>query len=106
MTGRFDNQKVGYFTNPLLSFSDAQQRTDKTQYITRWRMEPKPEDREAYLKGQMVEPAKPIVFTLIIQRLTNGVRTLRKVLRTGRLLLKRLVSRMRLSPRKSRTVCM
>ena len=62
MMGRFDNQKVGYFTNPLLSFSDAQQRTDKTQYITRWRMEPKPEDREAYLKGQMVEPAKPIVF--------------------------------------------
>ena len=53
MMGRFDNQKVGYFTNPLLSFSDAQQRTDKTQYITRWRMEPKPEDREAYLKGQM-----------------------------------------------------
>ena len=25
-------------------------------------MEPKPEDREAYLKGQMVEPAKPIIF--------------------------------------------
>lgn len=60
--GRFDNQKVGYFTNPLLNFSDAQQGTDKTQYITRWRMEPKPEDREAYLKGQIVEPAKPIVF--------------------------------------------
>ena len=51
MMGRFDNQKVGYFTNPLLNFSDAQQGTDKTQYITRWRMEPKPEDREAYLKG-------------------------------------------------------
>lgn len=62
MMGRFDNQKVGYFTNPLLSFSDVQQRTDKTQYITRWRMEPKPEDRETYLKGQLVEPAKPIVF--------------------------------------------
>ena len=62
MTGRFDNQKVGYFTNPLLSFSDAQQGTDKKQYITRWRMEPKPEDREAYLKGQTVEPIKPIVF--------------------------------------------
>ena len=25
-------------------------------------MEPKPEDREAYLKGKVVEPAKPIVF--------------------------------------------
>ena len=62
MMGRFDSPKVGYFTNTLLTFGDAQQRTDKTQYITRWRMEPKPEDREAYLKGKLVEPAKPIVF--------------------------------------------
>lgn len=62
MIGRLDNQKIGYFTNPLLSFSDAQQRTSKKQFITRWRMEPKPEDREDYLKGKIVEPAKPIVF--------------------------------------------
>lgn len=62
MMGRFDNQKVGYFTNPLLTFSDAQQGTTKTHYITRWRMEPKPEDRAAYLRGELVEPAKPIVF--------------------------------------------
>lgn len=33
MTGRFDNQKVGYFTNPLLSFSDAQQGTDKNNIL-------------------------------------------------------------------------
>jgi len=62
MMGRYDNQKVGYFTNPLLSFSDVQQGTDKTHFITRWRLEPKPEDREAYLSGQLVEPAKPILF--------------------------------------------
>lgn len=62
MQGRFDNQKVGYFTNPLLSFSDRQQGTDKKHFITRWRLEPKPEDREAYLSGQLVEPARPIVF--------------------------------------------
>lgn len=64
MMGRYDNQKVGYFTNPLLSFSDAQQGADKKHFITRWRLEPKPEDREAYLNGQLVEPAKPIVFYL------------------------------------------
>lgn len=62
MMGRFDNQKVGYFTNPLLSFSDDQQRSDKARFITRWRMEPKPEERDKYLKGELVEPAKPIVF--------------------------------------------
>lgn len=62
MTGRFDNPKVGYFTNSLLHFSDKQQEVDKQHFITRWRLEPKPEARQAYLKGQLVEPAKPIVF--------------------------------------------
>ena len=49
MTGRLDNARVGYFTNPLLSYSDGQQRVSKQQFITRWRLEPKPEDRERYL---------------------------------------------------------
>lgn len=62
MMGRLDNQRVGYFTNPLTSFSDGQQRVAKKEFITRWRLEPKPEDREAYLRGELVEPAKPIVF--------------------------------------------
>ena len=30
--------------------------------ITRWRLEPKPEDKDAYLRGELVEPVKPIVF--------------------------------------------
>lgn len=62
MMGRLDNPKVGYFTKDLLYFSDAQQKTEEKKYITRWRLEPKPEDREAYLRGELVEPAKPIVF--------------------------------------------
>ena len=55
MTGRLDNARVGYFTNPLLSYSDGQQRVSKQQFITRWRLEPKPEDRERYLRGELVE---------------------------------------------------
>lgn len=62
MMGRLDNPKVGYFTKDLLYFSDAQQKTEEKKYITRWRLEPKPEDREAYLRGELVEPVKPIVF--------------------------------------------
>lgn len=62
MMGRFDNRKVGYFTNSLLHFSDNQQEVTKRHFITRWRLEPKKEDRQAYLKGQIVEPEKPIVF--------------------------------------------
>jgi len=65
MTGRLDNARVGYFTNPLLSYSDGQQRVSKQQFITRWRLEPKPEDRERYLRGELVEPAKPIVFYIV-----------------------------------------
>ena len=62
MMGRLDNARVGYFTNPLLSFSDGQQRLDKKEFITRWRLEPREEDRAAYLRGELVEPAKPITF--------------------------------------------
>lgn len=62
MMGRIDNAKVGYFTNPVLNYSDDQQRVAKKHLITRWRMEPKPEDRAKYLAGELVEPAKPIIF--------------------------------------------
>lgn len=62
MMGRLDDPKVGYFTKDLLYFSDSQQKTEEKKHITRWRLEPKPEDREAYLRGELVEPEKPIVF--------------------------------------------
>ncbi|WP_410523310.1 zinc-dependent metalloprotease [Phocaeicola coprocola] len=62
MMGRLDDPKVGYFTKDLLYFSDSQQKTEEKKYITRWRLEPKPEHREAYLRGELVEPEKPIVF--------------------------------------------
>ncbi len=62
MMGRYSNARVGYFTNPLLSYSDEQQRVDKKSFITRWRLEPRVEDRQRYLRGELVEPAKPIVF--------------------------------------------
>lgn len=62
MMGRLGDPKVGYFTKDLLYFSDSQQKTEEKKYITRWRLEPKPEDREAYLRGELVEPEKPIVF--------------------------------------------
>lgn len=62
MMGRLDDSKVGYFTKDLLYFSDSQQKTEEKKYITRWRLEPKPENREAYLRGELVEPEKPIVF--------------------------------------------
>ncbi|MCH5328105.1 MAG: zinc-dependent metalloprotease, partial [Coprobacter sp.] len=62
MLGRYDNPAVGYFNVPQLYFSDKQQKLEARKLITRWRLEPKPEDKEAYLRGELVEPQKPIVF--------------------------------------------
>ena len=62
MAGRFLSSRVGYFTVPYTFFSDNQSDVDKKELITRWRLEPK--DEAAYLRGELVEPKKPIVFYL------------------------------------------
>ncbi|MGL4293904.1 MAG: zinc-dependent metalloprotease [Bacteroidales bacterium] len=62
MAARFDTKKVGYFGTPYAYFNDRQQKTEARKLITRWRLEPREEDREKYLRGELVEPAKPIVF--------------------------------------------
>lgn len=64
MTGRLDNQRIGYFTTPILNFSDDQQRANRKEYITRWRLEPKAGEEAEYLSGKLVEPKKPITFYL------------------------------------------
>lgn len=62
MARRLMSNKVGYFTESSLVYSDDQQRVTRDRYITRWRLEPKAEDVEKYLSGCVVEPIKPIVF--------------------------------------------
>lgn len=62
MAGRFLSPFVGYFTVPYTYFSDSQSNVEKKELITRWRLEPK--DEAAYLRGELVEPKKPIVFYL------------------------------------------
>lgn len=60
MAARKENQRVGYFTTSRLQYGDHQQEVSRNSYITRWRLEPK--DEEAYMRGELVEPKKPIVF--------------------------------------------
>lgn len=62
MRGRLESRRIGYFTSDHLFYSDSQQKVDTRRYITRWRLEPK--DTAAYLRGELVEPVKPIVFYL------------------------------------------
>ena len=62
MTPRYADSRVGYFTVNYTDFDRHPQRVERTALITRWRLEPKPEDIEKYKRGELVEPAKPIVF--------------------------------------------
>ncbi len=62
MRPRILDKRMGYFFTRKNLYSDNQNAMEKIAYVNRWRVEPRPEDAEAYKKGALVEPAKPIVF--------------------------------------------
>ncbi|WP_418990815.1 zinc-dependent metalloprotease [Alistipes sp.] len=62
MRPRFADDRVGYFTIGHLYFNDRQQKAEERELVNRWRLEPRPEDVERYKRGELVEPAKPIVL--------------------------------------------
>ncbi len=62
MQPRYFDPRVGYFTTSVTDFDADPQGVKRIQMITRWRLEPKPEDMEKYKRGELVEPMKPIVF--------------------------------------------
>ncbi len=62
MMRRYYDPRVGYFTDSYTSFTDDQQRVEGKRFITRWRLEPRPEDVEKMRRGELVEPAKPIIY--------------------------------------------
>lgn len=62
MVPRYADERVGYFTTGYTDFDQNPQGVKDIRMITRWRLEPKPEDVEKYKRGELVEPAKPIVF--------------------------------------------
>ncbi|HEX2629894.1 MAG TPA: zinc-dependent metalloprotease [Chitinophagaceae bacterium] len=62
MTPRYWDARVGYFLEGFMNFDKNPQAVDYSLMITKWRLEPKPNDAEKYLRGELVEPQKPIVF--------------------------------------------
>lgn len=62
MESRYSDPRVGYFTTSLTDFDADPQGVKRLSMITRWRLQPKPEDAEKYKRGELVEPAKPIIF--------------------------------------------
>jgi hypothetical protein len=62
MRSRPADNRVGFFADKYVDFDANPQGVQAGSIIWRWRMEPRPEDRERYLRGELVEPAQPIVI--------------------------------------------
>ncbi|MBB3699868.1 zinc-dependent metalloprotease [Flammeovirga yaeyamensis] len=57
---RYYDPRVGYFSVQQTNYSLDQHRAATQRFITRWKLEPK--DWDAYNRGELVEPVKPIVY--------------------------------------------
>ena len=62
MQPRLFDARVGYFADGYSRFADGQQAVERMRFITRWRLEARPEDVEKQKRGELVEPVKPIVY--------------------------------------------
>ncbi|MBF4494371.1 zinc-dependent metalloprotease [Flavobacterium sp. MR2016-29] len=62
MKPRLADPRVGFFTVSQYDYGSNELKSDLKTYIRRWRLEPK--DPEAYNRGELVEPIKPIVYYL------------------------------------------
>ncbi len=60
MQPRLYDARVGYFSIQQVDYGLDEQKAATRRYITRWRLEPK--DPDAYFRGELVEPVKPIVY--------------------------------------------
>jgi hypothetical protein len=61
MGQRWADERVGYFTKIIRDYT-TDSKVKELPLATRWRLEPKEEDMAKYLKGELVEPKKPIVY--------------------------------------------
>ncbi|MCX8020002.1 MAG: zinc-dependent metalloprotease [Chitinophagaceae bacterium] len=62
MKPRYYDPRVGYFTVSYTDFDAHPQSVKTVSMIKRWSLEPKEEELDKYLKGELVEPKKPIIF--------------------------------------------
>lgn len=62
MQSRLFDERVGWFTLSKFDYSSEKLKADRKTYLRRWRLVPK--DIEAYKRGELVEPIKPIVYYL------------------------------------------
>ena len=60
MQRRLADDRVGYFINAVRDFSRDRSANPYVRYVQRWRLAPS--DTAAYKRGELVEPAEPIVY--------------------------------------------
>lgn len=60
MRPRHFDYRVGWFTINQLDFGSDEQKAATRTLIRRWRLEPS--DMDAYARGELVEPIKPIIY--------------------------------------------
>ncbi|MEQ9309527.1 MAG: zinc-dependent metalloprotease [Balneolaceae bacterium] len=56
------DQRVGFFSISQYDYSSDEHRAATNRFITRYKLVPK--DKEAYLRGELVEPEEPIIYYL------------------------------------------
>ena len=59
---RYTDERVGWFSLNKIDYSSTALKSDAYSIVRRWRLEPS--DTEAYAKGELVSPKKPIVYYL------------------------------------------
>ena len=62
MQVRYADKRVGWFNLKKYNYSSDALKSDDIKVIRRWRLEPS--DLDAYNRGELVEPIKPIVYYL------------------------------------------
>jgi hypothetical protein len=60
MTPRISDSRVGIFNSGKRRYTATKDKVENYSIAHRWRVEPK--DMEAYKRGELVEPVKPIIF--------------------------------------------
>ena len=62
MKMRLQDNRVGFFSSDKRLYTSDKDKVVPQTFIHRWRLEPKEEDLDKYLKGELVEPKKPLIF--------------------------------------------
>ena len=62
MPVRYEDERVGWFTLNKINYSSEKLKSDSYNIVRKWRLEPS--DIDAYNRGELVEPIKPIVYYL------------------------------------------